>query len=619
MILWLASYPRSGNTFLRVLFGRLFGRATYSIYEETADKEINAGLASPRRLAEMAPSPELFLVKTHELPGQDDHRAIHVVRDGRDSLVSYARFVLEYEKKHVDPSSPDLFASVLRELVCTDAYFGGWGRHALVWGRRKAPTAHIRFEDLIADPIPVLNEALQALGIRMPSIGGVVPSFTDLRRWSPGGFREGRIGGHRGQMSAELEDLFWARHGGAMRRFGYANRKREVDGPLVTVVTPSFNQGRFIRDTIESVLHQDYPHIEHLIIDGGSTDETADVVAEYGDRLVWACERDRGQSHAINKGFQRARGDIVCWVNSDDLLMPRAVSMAVDAFARQPQVGAVYGDGYLAEEDGSIKGAFPKAGRFNLWKFIYYSDYLLQPTVYVRRSVLDDVGLLDESLEWGMDWDLFIRIAKRYDLAYVPAEMAIQREYDSTKTASGGLARFRELVGIMRRHGTLRYPPAYLCYGIDTFFNVLRRRFPEWMWKRLSRRATLLFPIWKWFVLRTLVRWEGWYADDWATTTVRLLLPRTGKHIVIRGSLPEVFASLRGQSLRVRCNGRLIADAPLPPGDFEQVVPLAEPAAGGVVRIDLEASRYFVPQREGLNDDPRRLSYLLREVGWTAG
>src|SRR5262245_25991034 len=117
--------------------------------------------------------------------------------------------------------------------------------------------------------------------------------------------------------------------------------------PLVTIVTPSFNQGRFIRATIESVLNQDYPHMEYIVMDGGSTDDTADVVKEYEGRLIWISEKDRGQSHAINKGFRMAQGALVAWVNSDDLLLPRAVSHAVRAFEQHPDVGAVYGEGYL--------------------------------------------------------------------------------------------------------------------------------------------------------------------------------------------------------------------------------------------------------------------------------
>ena len=117
-----------------------------------------------------------------------------------------------------------------------------------------------------------------------------------------------------------------------------------MSGPLVTVVTPSYNQGHYIRATIESVLSQDYPNLEYIIMDGGSTDATASVVKDYASRLTFISERDRGQSHAINKGFQRARGTIVSWLNSDDIYLPGAIGKAVEAFERNPAAGAVYGE-----------------------------------------------------------------------------------------------------------------------------------------------------------------------------------------------------------------------------------------------------------------------------------
>ncbi|MGA1997178.1 MAG: glycosyltransferase family 2 protein, partial [Bryobacteraceae bacterium] len=187
--------------------------------------------------------------------------------------------------------------------------------------------------------------------------------------------------------------------------------------PLVTIVTPSLNQGEFIRATIESVLAQDYPRIEYLIMDGGSTDQTASVAAEYSTRLTWISETDRGQSHAINKGFLRARGDIVAWLNSDDLLLPGAVAAAVAQFQQAGPAGAVYGEGYLMDRSGLSRRRFPATERFNLWKLTYLSDYILQPAAFFRRPALEEVGWLDESLHYAMDWDLLIRLGKKFGLA----------------------------------------------------------------------------------------------------------------------------------------------------------------------------------------------------------
>jgi len=115
--------------------------------------------------------------------------------------------------------------------------------------------------------------------------------------------------------------------------------------PLVTIVTPSYNQGRFIAENIESVLTHDYPHVGYIIMDGGSKDETADVAARYAGRLTFISEKDRGQPNAINKGFQRARGEIVAWINSDDTLRPGAIRRAVAALAAHPEAAASHGEG----------------------------------------------------------------------------------------------------------------------------------------------------------------------------------------------------------------------------------------------------------------------------------
>ncbi|MFO0964057.1 MAG: glycosyltransferase family 2 protein [Gemmataceae bacterium] len=133
------------------------------------------------------------------------------------------------------------------------------------------------------------------------------------------------------------------------------------DVPLVSIVTPSFNQGRFIRRTIDSVLSQDYPRIEYVVIDGGSTDETIDVLRSYGSRLEWVSEKDRGQSHAINKGLSRTKGAIVAYLNSDDTLAPGAVATAARHFQEHPDWDLIYGEGEYIDEEDKALGLYPDA------------------------------------------------------------------------------------------------------------------------------------------------------------------------------------------------------------------------------------------------------------------
>ena len=201
------------------------------------------------------------------------------------------------------------------------------------------------------------------------------------------------------------------------------------DLPLVSIVTPSLNQGRFIEATIGSVLSQDYPHIEYIVVDGGSTDGTLDVLRRYGGRLQWISEPDGGQAQAINKGFRLTRGEIVAWLNSDDTYLPGAVSAAVEHLTAHPACAMVYGEGYLIDEQGAAIRRFPATEPFDLWKLVYVIDFILQQTTFFRRAALDVVGYLDEDLHWGLDWDLFIRLGKRFPVNYLPREMANLREH----------------------------------------------------------------------------------------------------------------------------------------------------------------------------------------------
>ena len=387
--------------------------------------------------------------------------------------------------------------------------------------------------------------------------------------------------------------------------------------PLVTIVTPSFNQGHFIRATIESVLSQDYTNIEYIVMDGGSKDATAAVAAEYASRLKFIQEKDRGQSHAINKGFQMAQGQIVSWLNSDDVILPGAVSLAAAAFEKDPLLGAVYGEGYLIDYDGKVKNRFPATEPFNLWKLVHLSDYILQQTVYFRRTVFDELGFLDESLNWGMDWDILIRIGKRYPLCYLPDYMGSLREYGEAKTFSGGGRRFRELAAILRRHGSLRFPPGYFTYGLDTYQKIccdfLDRAFPASLNRASKKLQQVLSYVVHLQIARILRESQGLYTDGWASRRLLYMLPAGEGTVRIRGSLPNLGAGLRGQRLTVKCGGKIVAAPEIGFGDFEIEI------AGGSgynqpLHIEIIASKFIVPSKSGLGPDPRRLAYMLKSI-----
>jgi glycosyltransferase involved in cell wall biosynthesis len=184
--------------------------------------------------------------------------------------------------------------------------------------------------------------------------------------------------------------------------------------PLVSIITPSFNQGLFIEETIRSVIHQEYSNLEYLIIDGGSTDNSIEIITKYENQIsYWLSEPDNGQAHAINKGLRRANGEILGWINSDDILLPRAINRIVDYFNKHPDIDVVYSDANRIDEVGRI---ISKA-RLNDKRPVFSKKTIIgectvtQPGSFWRRWVTDKVGLLDENLNYVMDYELWTRMA----------------------------------------------------------------------------------------------------------------------------------------------------------------------------------------------------------------
>lgn len=258
------------------------------------------------------------------------------------------------------------------------------------------------------------------------------------------------------------------------------------DWPLVTVVTPSFNHGRFIRETIESVLTQSYPRIEYLVVDGGSTDETVAILRSYGDRVVWVSEPDRGQTDAINKGWRRARGTILAYLNSDDMYLPGAVEKAVACLRAHPDAGAVYGEGYHVDETGRVIGRYPTEP-FDMAR-LTQTCFICQPTVFLRREMVERVGYLDNSLRYCMDYDLWIRLARVSRFAYLPDYLASTRLHAQAKTLDQRGPFHAEILRTVHGHFG-RVPPQWV-YGYA--HAVLRGRRRDTWWADVSFGLRLL-------------------------------------------------------------------------------------------------------------------------------
>jgi hypothetical protein len=226
VIVWLASYPRSGNTWVRIVCERELGLATESLYPEDSPEDVARGPRWPlRRSPAFDPSDHRaddasLLVKTHERP-HDDSPALAIVRDGRDAIVSYAHLILDTAPAEAGGRDLGQLAELLIE---SDGYFGGWSAHVTAWEERAAPTEWLRYEDLFESPVARIRSALTGLGMEADARSAqarATPAFSELKADTPWFFRSGRVGAWRAELPERLERRFWERHAAAMERFGY--------------------------------------------------------------------------------------------------------------------------------------------------------------------------------------------------------------------------------------------------------------------------------------------------------------------------------------------------------------------------------------------------------------
>lgn len=223
--------------------------------------------------------------------------------------------------------------------------------------------------------------------------------------------------------------------------------------PLVSIVTPSFNQAQYLEETICSVLEQDYPNIEYLIVDGGSTDSSLEIIHRYQERLSWwISEPDQGQTDAINKGFSHAHGEILAWLNSDDIYLPQAAARAVEFLLNHPNVGMVYGDANLIDEQGKIIGRFPaRQTDYRLLRRGYV--HIPQQASFFRACWWRKVGPLDPTFQFAMDYDLWVRLARLTTLHYHPELWANFRLHDAGKSVIADDRCWPEMLRVHRRYG----------------------------------------------------------------------------------------------------------------------------------------------------------------------
>lgn len=221
--------------------------------------------------------------------------------------------------------------------------------------------------------------------------------------------------------------------------------------PKISVITPSYNQGRFLEECIRSVLQQEYPNLEYIVIDGGSTDDSVEIIQKYEEKIAyWVSEKDSGQSDAINKGFSHATGDIIAWLNSDDLYYKKSLWKIAEIYKKYENniadVAFILGNGYRYKwPDNSLTRFCPKNVAFSRKVLAEGLDYILQPSVFVLRNTAEEVGYLNKDLHYCMDWEWWYRLSENKRVIVTDQMLSLSREYEETKTSTGKMNRWIEI------------------------------------------------------------------------------------------------------------------------------------------------------------------------------
>jgi glycosyltransferase involved in cell wall biosynthesis len=392
--------------------------------------------------------------------------------------------------------------------------------------------------------------------------------------------------------------------------------------PTVGVATPSYNAAEFIRDTIDSVLSQDYPHVRYVVMDGGSTDGTLDVLRSYGDRLDWISEPDDGQADAINRGIDRVGGDIVAFLNADDSYEPGAIMTAVERFRERPGAALIYGAAVQLDAAGNAVRTTPVLSCDHLSLAGY--NPISQPAAFASGDVWREVGGLDPSLHLALDYELWMRMSDgARPVLPVPDTLARIRFHADAKSEAQRGRHLRESMAVVRRHYG-HVPPGWS----DAYARWLTARRPSVLvaLPRTWKSAALQLPLNLYANPRTPARatrdwagdvgllstYEGRWHDDWISRRWRSVVsvPTAARRIQVRGMHHRL--NPRPLKLRIVLDGKTVANTVLTdPGIFELEGAIRPELHGHNRELILEAS-----YTTSVETDPRRLSCQIEEVSF---
>jgi len=274
-----------------------------------------------------------------------------------------------------------------------------------------------------------------------------------------------------------------------------------TDLPKISIVTPSFNQGDYIEETIRSVIDQGYPNLEYIVIDGGSDDSSVDIIRKHEHHIsYWESNTDRGQSHAINKGFARATGEIFAWLNSDDYLLEGALDSVADAFSQNVDVGAFVGHGAKVDRDGEIR-YYKEPGELTFESFCGWMDggNFMQPSCFFRRSAWEAAGPLNEDIHIALDVDLWLRMSQKVRFQKIDKLLSHALIHEEAKTTAQKNLMIVDCAMVIIRAGG----EEYVRHRLDELANRLTEF--EKAYERRSKMpiVRMIRPFWHWFRKRT--------------------------------------------------------------------------------------------------------------------
>lgn len=385
--------------------------------------------------------------------------------------------------------------------------------------------------------------------------------------------------------------------------------------PRVAVVTPTLDTARFLRETVESVLSQDYPHIDYLVMDGGSRDGSVELLRGYGDRLRFVSEPDGGQADAVNRGFERTRGEIFTFLNADDTYRRGAVSAAVEALERRPEAGVVYGEADYIDDRGAVVRPYPTRP-FDAQR-LADECYICQPAAFIRREAWSAAGGLDARLHFAFDYDLWIRLSRIVPFVHLERRLATSRMHRQNKTLGSRGPHYREAIGVLKRHYG-RVPmrwlvdyAAHLVDGVDQFYE------PSHLGRRARALAlALALRYHPGHPLQTFRDWQtdgftGRWDDGWISKSYvsRHRVAPDARRLTVTGR-HEALVYRRPLVLSVRVDGRRVGGhVARARGPFS--FSLRCPPGAAARTVEIRSAWTWRPRAGG---DLRRLSCYLDSV-----